>query len=76
MKTHYGSTTFEEEDETGICGIYSENISNNWGFVSCKKCQKRKEQHKQEMKIHMEHQLKDMEGYVNFINKQNKTNNK
>jgi hypothetical protein len=35
MKTHFSDDEYAEE---GICNIYSEEISNHWREVTCKKC--------------------------------------
>lgn len=82
MKTHYAyieSQANESYNETEwsepICGTQLQNtdliVSDDWNFVDCKKCLKRKEAHLRERKQHMEDNIKDMAGFVEFMEKEN-----
>lgn len=73
MKTHYASVERGNESDPmdywsdTVCGIESENLDNDWSIISCKRCLKRKEQYKKEMKFHMEQNCKDTAQFVEFM---------
>lgn len=78
MKKHYAilESSANESDNNdywsdSVCGLEIENVTNNWEYVSCKKCLKRKETHEHEMKEAMEHNIRDMAGFVEFMEGQN-----
>lgn len=64
-KTHFTDAPFEDQYD-GICGIVSENLTNQWSLVTCCKCLKRKEGYIQEVKKHLEDQSKDYRLYNEF----------
>jgi hypothetical protein len=77
MKTHYATVEYGNESNPSdewsetVCGIDSENTENNWKYVDCKKCLKRKAQYEEEMKIAMEHNINDMKGFVEIMEQKN-----
>lgn len=78
MKTHYAilESAANESDNNdywsdAICGIETEEVTNDWNLVDCKKCLKRREAHELEMKEAMEHNIRDMAGFVEFMEKEN-----
>jgi hypothetical protein len=71
MVTHFGSTDEEDGDTQGLCGTNAEfNMDMDWDMVTCKKCLKRKESYNASMKAAMEHSVRDMAGYMEFIKRQ------
>ena len=78
-KTHYDpwkNMSYDPYDEDcserGYCGTYLseefENSTNEETEVMCKKCIKLFQRAKEEMKSHIENQIKDMAGFVEFNN--------
>jgi hypothetical protein len=80
MKTHFAQvergneSNPDDEWSDPLCNTLSDNldVSNDWRFVSCKKCLSRKEKYANEMKIAMEHNCKDMGEFVKFMEKYEK----
>lgn len=77
MKTHYATleSAANESDNNdywsdSICGTPTENISDDWKVVDCKKCLKSREEHEKYMKQAMEDNIRDMAGFVEFMEKQ------
>jgi len=74
LKTHFATVERANESDNSdywsetVCGLETENTSDDWGDVDCKKCLKLKEQFAKEMKIAMEHNCNDMAEFVKFMN--------
>ncbi|KAA2223012.1 hypothetical protein [Chryseobacterium sediminis] len=74
LKTHYDpfANPSDEESwsETGICGTYLNdgNSTNDKDLVSCKKCIKRFDKADAEVLTARLQELKDMQGFVDFMN--------
>lgn len=77
-KTHYdpfaNSSDEESWSDQGICGIYiyDGNSSNDKDDISCKKCIKKFKEADKEVKQAREHELNDMQAFVDFMNNENK----
>jgi hypothetical protein len=76
MKTHFANieqraNESNPQDEWGptACGRESENLDNDWTMIDCKDCLNRREQHEKEMRLAMEHSVRDMAGFVAFMEK-------
>lgn len=63
MKEHFG---INEDGET-LCGIFSENIHENWDWVNCKKCLKRKEKCLEAEKRDEKEAIKQMGDMAKFL---------
>ena len=70
MKTHFND---DEHAEEGICKIYSENISNYWREVTCKKCLKNRDNYEAQVILEEKDIVDQMGGFVDFCNKQEVT---
>lgn len=82
MKTHYAyiehqaNESYNETEWSGvICGmeVHTNDLqyTDNWECVDCKKCLKRMDIHRHELKEAMEHNIRDMAGFVEFMEKEN-----
>lgn len=76
MKTHFAylesranESNPQDEWSYTACGRDSENLDNDWSMVDCKDCLKRRRQYEHEMQVAMEHSIKDMAGFVEFMEK-------
>jgi hypothetical protein len=83
MKTHFAMMSAGNENDPDddwsdpICGTHLRavndlQLSNDWEFVDCKICLKRKERHEQGMKRAMDDNINDMAGFVEFMEEENK----
>lgn len=70
--THYDGFIDPEEEITPICGTQGEELeaSDNWHWVTCKRCLKLKDKVIEERKRIEVDILEQMEGFVNFMNSQ------
>lgn len=74
VKTHYDPFANPSDEESwseiGICGTYLNDVNstNDKDLVSCKKCQKMFEKADSELAIARLQELKDMQGFVDFMN--------
>jgi hypothetical protein len=56
MKTHFATVDYGNESNSSdewsepLCNTYSENVSNDWDLITCKKCLKRKTAFEEQMK--------------------------
>lgn len=74
MKRHYAilESRANESDNNdywsdSICGLQTENVTDAWESVNCKKCLKRKDAHEHGMKEAMEHNIRDMAGFMESL---------
>lgn len=74
MKTHFAilESQANESDNTNywsdpICGTSSEKVDSDWDMVNCQKCIKQKSNHESEMNFHMQNNINDMAGFVEFL---------
>ena len=70
MKTHFSDDEYAEE---GICKTYSENISNHWRDVTCKKCLKNRDNYEAQVILEEKDAVEQMGEFVNFFSKQKVT---
>lgn len=63
MRTH-----FDKDEENGICGTYSENLTENFSDVDCKKCLKLKDRVIKQNKIDMDIHCQQMGEFVDVVN--------
>ena len=69
MKTHYDGFTDPEDETTPICGTqgYELESSDNWDWVTCKKCLKLKDRAIEQRKDIEKDIVKQMGDFVDFM---------
>jgi len=81
MKTHFAEVERGNEsdptdywDEIGLCGIYSEDLENDWELVTCKKCLNKQEEYLKQKERDLEIQNEEYGRMADFFKKEQEIN--